>query len=69
MHEKLLKIHRIPMEEEERFMEEMTRWDEELEELMKAAEKKSVKKKNVNDEIDWSPYVGCGSNAGQRCCG
>ena len=47
LHDKLLKIHNIPLEEEARFVEEMNKWDKEMEDCMKAAEKKAVKKRNV----------------------
>ena len=58
LHDKLLRIHNIPLEEEERFVEEMNKWDKEMEDCMKAAEKKAVKKRNVQQKLEWSPYVG-----------
>jgi hypothetical protein len=58
MHGKLLHIHEIPMENEIEFLLEVNKWDKELEEFMKSAKKKAVKKRNVQDRIEWSPYVG-----------
>ena len=40
MHGKLLRIHEIPLEKESDFLREVNKWDKELEEFMKSAEKR-----------------------------
>ena len=36
----------------------MNKWDKELEDYMKSAERKALKKRHVQDKLEWSPYVG-----------
>lgn len=55
MHDKLFCIHN---NDKENFVRQINRWGEELEQYMKAAEKKAAKKRNVNNVLDWSSYVG-----------
>ena len=55
IHEKLLAIHQILMDREAVFIEEMYKWDKEIENFMKSAERRAAKKVSLQEKVEWSP--------------